>query len=251
MSDGSDPVLPLIVIHELREPVAAIQSFLKILDAERLGSINDVQRDFVQSALHAAKRLDRLVSDVEVVIKGGTAEDFDLNCQPVDLVTRLNACCQEIAPLAEGVGTQIEIVRVGVHSTLIEADGDRLDQAFLNLLENAIRYGVTASTVRVTISTTRWHILCIVENSTDRAIKEHPNSWFQPFHRADQSVRRYGRGMGLGLAVVQLVTEAHGGRVVARARDNTVKIGFCLPRRAPVRIDSAAAMTGSERRVST
>lgn len=250
MSDGSDPILPLIVIHELREPVAAIQSFLKILDAERLGSINDVQRDFVQSALHAAKRLDRLVSDVEIVIKGGVAEDFELHRQPVDVLARLNACCQEVAPLAEGVGCQIEIVRIGIHSTVIEADGDRLDQAFLNLLENAIRYGVPGSTVQVTVTTTRRRMLCVVENATDRPPREHPNTWFEPFVRSSHSQRRYGRGMGLGLAVVQLVTEAHGGRVVARARDNRVKIGFCLPRHAQSAAETASTISGAECRAS-
>ena len=46
----------------------------------------------------------------------------------------------------------IEIVRVGIHSTLIEADGDRLDQAFLNLLENAIRHTPAGTEVDVAVS---------------------------------------------------------------------------------------------------
>jgi signal transduction histidine kinase len=219
-------VFASMAAHELREPIHAIQSFLSVILRERIGPINAVQRDFLTSAYLAGRRLERLIDDVQVMIS--RERGFEVRPEPCDLLTHVNAACRELAPIAEGYHVELAVVPHGSDWD-VPADPVRLDQVVLNLVENAVRYAAAGSTVRVRLRCSPSRVLCIIENTVDEPPQEDPAEWFQPFQRG----RRDGPerpGLGLGLAVVAYLIDAHGGVMLTRARGTVVSIGFALPR---------------------
>lgn len=214
--------------HELREPIHAIQSFLSVILRERIGPINAVQRDFLTSAYLAGRRLERLVNDVQLMIARERA--FDVRPEPVDLLAHVNAACRELASIAEGYHVTLAVAPEPGGNWELRADPTRLDQMVLNLLENAVRYASAESTVQVRLRSSGSRVLCLIENAVDQPPSEDPGVWFTPFRRGERPGGPERSGLGLGLAVVAHLVEAHGGQMVTRSRGLLVTIGFVLPR---------------------
>jgi signal transduction histidine kinase len=214
--------------HELREPIHAIQSFLSVILRERIGPINAVQRDFLTSAYLAGRRLERLINDVQLMISRDQA--FDIRPEPVDLLSHVNSACRELAPIAEGYHVSLAVDPRVQGQWELRADPTRLDQMLLNLIENAVRYAAAGSTVHVRLRSSASRVLCTIENVVDQPPPEDPREWFTPFHRGERPNAPERGGLGLGLAVVAHLVDAHGGYMFTRARETLVTIGFVLPR---------------------
>lgn len=232
-------VLAEMAAHDLREPIHSIEGFVSILLTERAGTLTAMQRDFLTSMFRSARRLERLITDIQVLLAG--ADGFPLAVEPVDFEPLVRACIQELAGAAEDAGLHVTLARDERHlpGTLL-ADPVRLEQILLNVLENAIHYADPGSVVRVSIRRSTTRVLCVVENDSVRIADEDPTHWFRPYERGTAGAgRRSGRG--LGLAVVDLLVHAHGGRLAARRRAGRVTIAVALPMAAtqPVPPNSA------------
>lgn len=225
--------------HELREPIHAIQSFLSVILRERIGPINAVQRDFLTSAYLAGRRLERLIDDVQLMIS--RERGFEIRPEQVDLLSHVNSACRELAPIAEGYHVSLAVSPRGHGAWELRADPTRLDQVVLNLVENAVRYAAAGSTVHVRLRSSPSRLLCAIENAVDQPPSEDPAEWFTPFRRGERPNAPQRAGLGLGLAVVAHLVDAHGGRMLTRSRDRLVTIGFVLPRHE--RAASGALMT--------
>src|SRR5438270_1246958 len=136
-----------LAAHELREPVHAIQSYLSVILRERVGPLNAVQRDFLTTMQQAGRRLERLIDDVQLMVTH--EQGFPLRPEPTDLLERAAAACRELAPTAEGYGLRLSVEPSGDGPWGCVADPARLDQVLLNLVENALRYALSGTTVRV------------------------------------------------------------------------------------------------------
>lgn len=116
------------------------------------------------------------------------------------------------------------------------ATADRLvvRQALVNLVDNAIKYSPEGSKVTVLISRGSDHAVIAVEDNGPGIAAEHREKIFERFYRIDPSRSRELGGTGLGLSLVKLAAEAHGGRVEV---DSTIGRGttfrLILPSRAP------------------
>src|SRR5690349_20886116 len=167
-SPSANMLFAAMATHDLREPLQAIQSFVSVMLGERVGPINDIQRDFLNTIYLAGRRLERLIQDIYLIV----AHDQDFVIEPADVVIReqLEACCRELAPLAEGYGLQFETTFEGRTTDVARLDPLRFDQMVLNLLENAMRYGARDTSVRIRTRQTRRRLLVLVSNQVDHAI---------------------------------------------------------------------------------
>jgi len=88
-----------------------------------------------------------------------------------------------------------------------------LEQAVVNLLDNAVKYSEQGKTIRVQTEATPQEILIRVRDEGYGIEKQHLERLFERFYRVDKARSRKLGGTGLGLAIVKHIMEAHGGRV--------------------------------------
>lgn len=195
------------VAHELRTPLATVQSHLEAMidgiwepTAERLNGCHD-----------EITRLARLVSDLER-LAFYEAESLMIQKSPVVL--------QEFAQqLVDGF--EAEAIRKGVRlcvlcgDTVLSADRDKLSQVLVNLLSNALRFTGEGGTITIGAEEEPGLVRLTVSDTGAGIAAEHLPHIFERFYRADVSRNRLTGGSGIGLALVKAITEAHGGQVSA------------------------------------
>jgi len=135
----------------------------------------------------------------------------------VDVAGPLRTAIEAVRPLADEKGVKIgaDILDQG---TTVWADSTRLQQIFLNLISNAVKF--TERGGRVTVSTRRVDGTAEVEVS-DNGIGITPDALphiFERFRQGDSSTTRRHAGLGLGLAIVKHLAALHGGSVEAKSR---------------------------------
>lgn len=198
------------VSHELRTPLAQIRMFAELL---RMGWIRSAQEhtrslDIIDQE---ARRLGHLVDKVlcfDRVERGETA----LMPEPTELAPLVREVLEAFAPLARA--KQVE-VRLALDERVV-ADVDRgaLRQILINLLDNAVKYGPSGQTITVGLERrgdTDAVQLWVADEGPGIPAAERMKI-FAPFHRLARDSNSAVAGSGIGLALVQKLTEAHGGR---------------------------------------
>jgi two-component system CheB/CheR fusion protein len=192
--------------HELRTPLNAIVGWAQLL----LGS-NDAhtrQRGLEAIARNAAAQT-RLIEDI-LDVSRMVAGRLTLDVSPVDVSPVVQAAVEAVRPTAEGKGLTLS-VRYKAHPR-VQADPPRLQQVFWNLLANAVKF-TEAGAVQVVVDEEGDQARVDVLDTGIGIAGEFLPHVFDRFAQADgSSTRAYG-GLGLGLAIVRHLVEAHGGTV--------------------------------------
>jgi two-component system phosphate regulon sensor histidine kinase PhoR len=229
-----------MVTHELRGPTHAILSLLSVVAHERTGPLTPVQRDFLESALAAARRLSRLTQDLQTALS--LDHTFPLICESTDLLAVVKRCCRELDPQLQERDVRLALHIQDAPSWGVWADPIRLEQILSNLIGNAAHYVPAGAVIRLRLRQTPSRILCVVENRSEIAPDDDPALWFDMFERGPRARDAHPRGLGLGLSIVKHLVEQHGGRVFARARADCVSVAFILPKRETAsRVDLQSA----------
>lgn len=203
------------IAHELRTPLAIIEGNLEaMLDGVRAPTPDLIATLHTQSAL-----LSQLITDLRD-LSLADARQLSLRRRSVDLAV----LCQESVD-AMKVWTDERKVSTGVRvegETTAAVDPDRLRQVVQNLLHNAVRFTPAGGQVTVivkeeTVDQDRW-VTVEVEDGGPGIPAEDLSRIFEPFYRVDPSRSRASGGSGMGLAVVKLLVEVHGGSVRAENR---------------------------------
>ncbi len=210
------------VSHDLRTPLASITGAASTLLMEQ-GMLAPEAADLVGSIHSQAGRLSRLVSNLLDVtsLKSGTLK---LNRQPNYL--------DEIVGAALGVievakGMRKVNVRLDEGLPLLDIDGVLIEQVFINLLENALRYTTESGHLFLTATREGSSVLVRVGDDGTGIEVGQEDRIFEKFHTADRA--RSGSA-GLGLAVCRGIVEAHGGRIWAGHRPKGgAEFSFTLP----------------------
>jgi two-component system, OmpR family, sensor kinase len=195
--------------HELRTPLTVVRGQLEVLAlAERPGR-DEIRR--VQKLVGVEiDRMGRLVEDMLLLAQAG-AEGFlrpgivELRPFVGDLVQGL----ADVAPRRVTVGA--------IPDVLLDADEDRLAQALRNLLRNAIAHTDADGTIALHVDAGDGRVRFVVDDDGPGVPPDHRVAIFDRFRRLDGARSREAGGAGLGLAIVQAIATAHGGRVWANA----------------------------------
>lgn len=199
--------------HEIRHPLTLIMGFSEVL-RDYGDSLDAVESHEVVGKLgKAADRLRRSVVNMMEVSRlesgklGLDAEEVDLNLLLSSLVDELRARSVE------------HVVEVDVDSGAerIIADRDKLEIILFNLMDNAAKYSPPGSRIEVFARRTSREALIVVRDHGQGMSEESINFIFQPFRQGEG--REFGpiKGMGLGLYIVNRLTEAHGGRIEVKS----------------------------------
>lgn len=200
------------VSHELRTPITSIKGFVETLLDGALNDQENAER-FLNIILRHSDRLDRIIEDLLLLSRVELEPDVSLiETSPSGAITDVARSAIELCQkMAEDNGIKIEYA---AEPDLYARMNTRLlEQAIVNLLDNAIKYSETKTSI--TVRAYRDHNEGVIEVADEgRGIEaKHLPRLFERFYRVDKSRSRQLGGTGLGLAIVKHITIAHGGRV--------------------------------------
>ncbi len=224
------------VSHELRSPLTTISGFIETLKGAARDDIRARDR-FLGIMEEQSQRMVRLIDDLLSLSKVQASEHLPPG-ERVDIVEILQRAVATLDSVASGENVAIGLDAPEDFSSLITGDGDQLLQVFLNLVENAIKYGGEGQRVDITLSD-QARIPGIPDPAvaitiTDRGPgipREHIPRLTERFYRVDTGRSRQKGGTGLGLAIVKHIVARHRGRLQIRNnRDRGASFTVFLPR---------------------
>jgi two-component system phosphate regulon sensor histidine kinase PhoR len=203
------------VSHELKTPVTSIQGFVEaLLD----GGINEPQQAHRYLGIIArhAERLNAIIDDLLALsrleeVGGSPADRRTVSLEPTPIRPILEAAIEMSSVRAERKG--MTVVLSCDASVEAKINAPLLEQAVLNLLDNAIKYSDEGKTVEVTVEEQNAQIAIHVRDNGCGIPAEHLSRIFQRFYVVDKSRSRKLGGTGLGLAIVKHIVMVHGGQV--------------------------------------
>lgn len=203
--------LAAAMAHELRTPLAGQRLVLESL-ASDLQQTPKKRGEYLDMAASANKRLGRLADQF---LTFSRLERDALKLEPAEL--NLN---QVVGEAMESWTERFDEVSLNVPKNLVaRLDQDAVATILTNLVENAWKYSQAPRQLSLSISKTRSGIcLEVADRGLGLSENEHKRA-FQKYWRAEQGLSRSSDGMGLGLAIVQSLAQAHGGSVASRPRD--------------------------------
>jgi two-component system phosphate regulon sensor histidine kinase PhoR len=204
------------VSHELKTPITSIQGFVETLQT---GAIND-RKDAERFLGIIAKQTDRLHLIIEDLLMLSRIEQESEEAG-IDLVERsirdvLQSAVETCKSLAGSRNVGIDLICAENLSAGI--DPHLLEQAVINLIDNAIKYSDEGASIKVEASARGNEIVISVEDHGCGIEEEHLPRLFERFFRVDQARSRKLGGTGLGLAIVKHIALAHKGRVAAESK---------------------------------
>jgi two-component system phosphate regulon sensor histidine kinase PhoR len=214
------------VSHELRTPLTLINGFIETL----LNGAKDdpvLTERFLQKISKHADRLTFLIEDLLTISKLESSR-ISMNRSEFDLHLLAE---KVVADLASKAAEKSVTIRNGIPLGLrLKADADRLEEVFVNLIENAIKYGNNHGQIVLSANRSNGITEVSVADDGPGIPPESCERIFERFYRVDQARSRDAGGTGLGLAIVKHIVQAHGGEVrVASQPGHRTTFTFSIP----------------------
>ena len=203
------------VSHEIKTPLTAIKGFVETLHQGNVDEPEESERflGIIQ------KHVDRLSSIIDDLLSLSRIEQEDER-QAIEF---------ENKPIKDIFESAVQICRskaeeknIDLHLACEEnlssyMDPTLLEQAVVNLLDNAIKYSEPNSAIHLTANLSDSEVKIIVEDQGIGIAKKHLSRLFERFYRVDKARSRKLGGTGLGLAIVKHIAQAHGGQVTVKS----------------------------------
>jgi len=202
------------VSHELRAPLASMRLMAESLDRGRVED-EGKRKDYFRSIVQECRRLSSLVENVldfSRIHQGRRQYEFE----PVDGIALIGQSVRTMEPVAIEHGLSVSFEAKPGEDLISRPvwDGPAVQQAVVNLLDNAIKHSPAGSVIKVGIEMAGdRRVQVTVEDQGPGIRAQDQERIFDPFHRLGSELRRETRGIGIGLSIVKHVAEAHGGRV--------------------------------------
>lgn len=198
------------VSHELKTPITLIKGFIETLLDGNPHSPDDVSR-FLGIVGKQANRLHAIIEDLLSLSRIEQEDGEQIKLDNVAIRTILAAAVKDCELKAET--KKIRLTLDCDSQIRADASAPLMEQAIINLIDNAIKYSETGQTVQVGATASDAEVTLYVRDSGSGIPKEHLPRIFERFYRVDKSRSRALGGTGLGLAIVKHIVHAHGGRV--------------------------------------
>jgi PAS domain S-box-containing protein len=218
-----------IVGHDLRTPLTSIMVSASALVRDR--AVSDRQRRALERVEQGAARMSRLINDLLDYSRARLGQGLPVQPVPADL----DAICIEALDTIRATQAGRNVVYRHEGDGRGAWDPERVTQALLNLLTNAIRYSTPDTDVTLFWRAEPDRKLVAVHNQGPPIAPEILGTIFEPFKRGDLAGNTWG-GVGLGLYIVKQIVVAHGGDVAVRsAKGEGTTFELALPTTATLR----------------
>jgi signal transduction histidine kinase len=191
------------VSHELRTPLTAMVGYLSLLHESGDDFPEDARKEMVAEASSQARHMARLVSDL-VMLARGNHRNVPLELTERTVSSIVTGGLRGVDPGNGRIEENFE------GDALIRVDADRLRQALANMVSNAVRYGGDRTLLTGRISGE--DLVIEVHDNGKGVPTRYETAIWERFERGAHRLNAVTPGMGIGLAIVQAIAEAHGGR---------------------------------------
>lgn len=199
------------ISHELRTPLNAVLGWARML------STGQVPPHRVEHALaviernaQAQARLVEELLDLSRIESG----QLRLHVEPMDAAGVVQSALEAVRPAAEARGVEL-VTSIDPSARWVSADADRLRQVAWNLLSNAVKFTPAGGRVTLALAPAGTALRLVVTDTGRGIAPAFLSRVFDRFSQADTPEARGVRGLGIGLAIVRELVEAHGGTVEA------------------------------------
>ena len=203
------------LIHELRNPIAAILGFSRMLQDEIYGSLNQKQMQYVSATFTTGEHLLELVNNYLDLAKIN-ANKQQLQIERISVEDICQAAMAMLRGKAKKKGLKL-VLDFKENIDFCYADHLRLKQVLVNLLSNAIKFTKKGS-VTLKVTTTENQINFAVIDTGIGISEADCQKLFQPFEQIQTLLHRKSKGTGLGLALSRKLVELHGGKITLTSK---------------------------------
>lgn len=203
------------VSHEIKTPLTAIKGYVETLHQ---GAVDDAEerKRFLGIILKHVDRLNAIVEDLLALSRIESENDrseIQLKKESINDViqTAIQVCQSKAAAKDIAIDLQCNAqIEAKIDSTLLE-------QALVNLIDNATKYSDNSSSIEIDIVSQNGTLAINIKDHGHGVPKKHLPRLFERFYRVDKARSRILGGTGLGLAIVKHIVQAHGGRVLVES----------------------------------
>ncbi|MGJ8696505.1 MAG: PAS domain-containing hybrid sensor histidine kinase/response regulator [Verrucomicrobiaceae bacterium] len=244
-SDQKDEFIAMLG-HELRNPLAALATSFEVLSRDQIA--NDQHEKAFELLGRQIFHLSRLVDDT-LDISRLTSGKLRLITCPLEINRLVIDCCEDNREAAEEKGLVLTTTPYP-EELWIDGDDVRLAQCLTNLINNSIKFTDPRGKIEISVTSTDGRIIISVTDSGIGMSTAEINRVFEPFEQGLGARQLSTAGLGLGLAVIQKLTELHQGHVSVQSaglgKGTTFQISLPKinpPVSAPVKTDSKMKTT--------
>ena len=202
------------VSHELKTPIFNIQGYVQtLLD----GGLQDdtINMKYLQRADKSVERMINIVEDLEVISRLET-EQSELDIQSFNINNLVNEVFEQLEIQAQEMDISFELNNQS-NTNFVNGDRAKLQQVFINLVSNSIKYGKKGGKTIVRILDMDDNILVEVADNGIGIDQISLSRLFERFYRVDKNRSREIGGTGLGLAIVKHILEGHNQTISVRS----------------------------------
>jgi signal transduction histidine kinase len=214
--------------HELRTPLNVVQGWILMLRSAPPGEAA-AQKAFDVIERNVAMQI-QLVDQLLDAARIATGK-FHMEVQPLEILPVVGASVDDVRPRATLKGVELEYLVPVPRPWRIEGDPARLQQAFANLLVNAVKFTPKGGLVRVSVEEHGSHVTITFRDTGIGIAAEHLPKLFEPLWQAERPLTREESGLGLGLGIVRHIVQLHGGdvRIESDGPDRGTHVTVRLP----------------------
>ncbi|CAM3035976.1 HAMP domain-containing sensor histidine kinase [Paenibacillus sediminis] len=208
------------VSHEIRTPLTSIRGFARALSQ----TANEQEAKYLQIIEQESERLSKISANL---LKLASLDTIKLNMTRFGLDEQIRMAVAACVPLWSVKQLHIE---ADLRKVEIDGDEDLLNQVWMNLLSNSIKFTPNEGQIHIQLTSTPTYATIIITDSGIGIAEEDIPRIFDRFYKADRSRTSQTSGSGLGLSIVRKIVKLHGGNIEIRSQlDKGTSVIVTLP----------------------
>jgi NtrC-family two-component system sensor histidine kinase KinB len=208
LSQVKDHEILATLVHEFKPPLMAVHMAIHACLEEITGPLTQAQKDVLSNAREACQTLQQMTNEFLDIYR---LEDISrhYNFRPVALADLIKSSLMPLHQLAQQKGMLITL-DISPLIDEVRADPQYLESVFVNVINNAIRFGDHASKITIKVREEEDNIMCEIHNEGSHIAKKHQKHIFEKYYSPEQ---KEGKGVGLGLYIAHEIIISHGGQM--------------------------------------
>lgn len=199
------------VSHELRAPLASVRLMAESLERGKVPE-EDKRQEYYELIGRECRRLTALIENVLDFARMDQGRK-QYQMEPTDLVTLMRHTVKGMEAYAAERTVKLKLEIEG-EAREVELDGQAMQQAVINLIDNAVKFSPKQGEVDVKLAFEDGCVCIGVRDKGPGIPQWERKRIFERFYRSGQELRRETQGVGIGLSIVKHVVETHGGQIL-------------------------------------
>lgn len=217
--------LIMYLAHDLKTPLASVIGYLNLLHDE--GQISEELREkYLAISLDKAERLEDLINEFFEIARFNLST-ITLQYSRINLTRLLEQLIYEFKPMMQGKNLSCRLSIAD--DVMLRCDADKIQRVFDNLLRNAVIYSYENTDIDIVAAEQADKLRIRFINHGDTIPEEKIERIFEQFYRLDAARSTKSGGAGLGLAIAKQIVELHGGKIIAKSKQERIAFEVILP----------------------